>query len=84
MKIQDIIIWVLFIISIVVVLWYIFGSSPTIEQAILILIVTFLFKIQANMTSNNTELKNLKRRFNILESSFIKLAKDFKEHIRKK
>jgi len=75
MKIIDIIIWILFIISIIVSLWYIFGHSPTFEQALLILIITFLFTI-------NTRLIKLESRFLSLENSFSHLANDFKKHIK--
>lgn len=74
-NIYDILFWVLFVISITVGLWYIFGHSPTFEQALLILIITFLFKIQANVTSNNTEIK-------VLKKSFFRLVEDFKKYIK--
>lgn len=77
MKLQDIIIWILFIISLLVVLWYIFGSSPTIEQALLVLIISYLFVINTKISQNGVRLTMLERRFNTL-------AYDFKEHIRHK
>jgi len=67
MKIQDIIIWILFITSLVVAIWYLFGDSPTFEQAILIFILTILF-------TNSIKISKLKK-------SFDYLAKDFKQHI---
>ena len=73
-NIYDILFWISFIIAVTTILWYIFGSSPTIEQALLVLIIAFLFKVQASITTNNIETKNLK-------NSFMHLAKDFKEHI---
>jgi len=42
MKLTDIIIWILFLISIDMALWYIIGNSPTFEQAILVFIPTDL------------------------------------------
>lgn len=77
MKIRDIILIILTIIAVTISLWYIFGDSPTIEQALLVLIITFLFKNQSNLIANNTEIK-------ILKNSFIHLAKDFKEHTKYK
>ena len=38
MRISDIIIWILFLVSLVVAGWYLFGNSPTFEQAILVFI----------------------------------------------
>lgn len=70
MKLQDIIIWILFILTIIIVLWYIFGSSPTFEQAILLLILTL---------SITTIIK-----VSILETKFKFLARDFKEHVKHK
>ena len=70
MKIQDIIIWILFILTIIVIAWYIFGDSPTIEQAILILILTL---------SITTIVK-----ISVLETRFNFLARDFKKHIQHK
>ena len=77
MKIKDIIIWILVIISIIMILWYLFGNSPTFEQAILILIVTLLFTIGTKVSDANAKLELFERRFNAL-------AVDFKEHIKHK
>ena len=76
-NIYEILIWIFFIIAIIMILWYIFGNSPTIEQTLLVLIITFLFKIQADVVSNMSEIKTIK-------SSFIRLAGDFKEHLKRK
>ena len=76
-NIYEILFWIFFIIAIITALWYIFGDSPTIEQTLLILIITFLFKIQADVVSNNMEIR-------IMKNSFIRLGNDFKEHIKKK
>lgn len=67
MKIQDIIIWILFILSVIIFLWYIFGDSPTFEQTILVLILTL---------SITTIIK-----LSVLETKFKYLARDFKKHI---
>ena len=76
-KIYDILFWIFFVLGVIFFLWYVFGDSPTIEQALLILIITFLFKIQSNITSNTLEMKILRR-------SFTRLVEDFKEHIKHK
>ncbi|MFH1592402.1 MAG: hypothetical protein ABIB47_03480 [Candidatus Woesearchaeota archaeon] len=77
MKPQDIIIWILFIISIIVAIWYLFGNSPTFEQAILVFILTILFTNNAKISEIKTKQESLERKFNAL-------AKDFKEHIKHK
>ena len=77
----DVLFWIFFIISVITVLWYIFGDSPTIEQALLVLIITFLFKIQSIITINSVEIKSIKHKFGLLENSFMKSVKDFKKFI---
>ncbi len=70
MKLQDIIIWILFILTLIIVLWYIFGSSITFLQAILVLILTLSI----------TTLVKLR----VLETRFNFLARDFREHTKRK
>ncbi len=76
MKWQDIIIWILFILSIVVVIWYFFGDSPTLEEAILVLLLTLVI-------TNIIQIKEVAYRLRSLERSFYALAKDFKVHLNK-
>lgn len=76
-NVYDILFWIFFIIAIMFFLWYIFGNSPTLEQALLILIITFLFKIQADVVPNTKEIS-------IIKKSFIRLVNDFKEFKNKK
>ena len=68
MKLQDILIWILFILTIIIVMWYILGNSPALEQAILILILTL---------SITTVIK-----IKVLETRFSYLVRDFKEHLK--
>ena len=75
--IGNILFWILFILSIIVVFWAFLGKSPTIEQALLILILGMTIK-------NSIEVRGLKSNFNNLENKFNSLAKDFKEHIKHK
>ena len=77
MKWEDIVIWILFILSIVIVLWYFFGNSPTLEEALLVLILTMLFITNTQVVKNGIRLAILEKRFN-------KLAVDFIKHINKK
>lgn len=74
-NIYDILTWIFFIISLFIVGLYLFGKSPTIEQALLILIIGFFFQIQAHLASTRSELLMLRR-------SFSALARDFKNHIK--
>lgn len=83
MKIEDVIIWILFLVSVVMALWYIFGKSPALEQSILILILTVLFTNTSQISKTNAKLDLLEKRFDRLEESFIRLANDFKEHVKK-
>lgn len=76
-NIYDILFWIFFIIALAVISWYLFGNSPTIEQALLVLIITFLFKVQSDIVHNKSGLSLLEIRFNAL-------AKDFKEKVMKK
>ena len=43
-KIEDVMFAILFILSIIFAVWYIFGKSPTLEQSLLVLITGFLVK----------------------------------------
>jgi len=76
MKIRDIIFWILVLVSIVVVLWYLFGNSPTFEQTILILVLTIIFGIGTKVAIIGEKVDSIEKRFFIL-------AKDFKEHLNK-
>ena len=66
MKLQDVIIWIIVLIAIIVVLWYTFGNSPSFEQAILVLLLGLSI----------TTLVKLK----VLETRFSFLARDFRGH----
>ena len=74
LSIGDIILIILFIISISTALWFFLGNSPTFEQIILAFLLTAVFGIAINTTKIGIELKLLRKSFNAL-------AKDFKEHI---
>ncbi len=80
MKFEDIIIWVLFILSILVFLWFAFGNSPTFEQTIIVIAITFLFTIGIKIGGFGEKISVLERKFYRLEKSFIRLLKDFKFH----
>lgn len=71
-KLGDLIIWILFFISIGVGLWYLFGDSPTLEQAILVVVISFLI-------TNMLDTRETKIRFGLMERSFFRLADDFRD-----
>lgn len=77
MKLINILIIILFIATLITVFWYLLGDSPTLEQGLLILILTFMFTMYGNIREQGNELKLIKR-------SLIKLGDDFKEHSRHK
>lgn len=77
MKLQDIILLILFIFSLIVLGWFLFGNSPTFEEAILVFILTIVFGISIKLTMIDSNLKSLNNKFN-------HLSKDFKEHLNNK
>lgn len=77
MKWYDILIWILFILSILVVLWYFFGNSPTLEEAILVLLLTLTITSIIRIKEVGFKLNSLENKFSRLENSFIKLVNDF-------
>jgi len=70
LNIYDILFWIFFVIALAMILWYIFGDSPAIEQALLVLIITFLFKIQSDISSNKFKVYDLNKRLSTLEKYF--------------
>ena len=77
MEIQDVLFWLLFVVTVVVILWFILGKSPTLEQGLLILILTLVI-------NNSSNIKGLKEKMNNMENRFSALASDFKTHIKHK
>ncbi len=73
MKIYDIVFIILFIVSVLTVLWYLFGDSPTLEQGMLIMIATFLISIYGRQI-------RLETRFGFMAKDFKELTLDFKQH----
>jgi len=76
MKIIEIITILLLLVSIATALWYFFGNSPSLEQALMIFFITGLFAIGTKLSAVSTKL-------NMIERSFSCLAKDFKEYTKK-
>lgn len=67
--------WVLFLLGVAAVVLLIFGKSSTLEQALLILILSLVVK-------NTADLRELKERVKNNERKFQALVADFKEHIK--
>ena len=70
MKIFDLLSWIFLILGIVVLIWFIFGNSPS----EIFVILPFIFMIIFKLWSISDELIKLKLGFRAL-------AKDFKLHI---
>ncbi|MEW6063451.1 MAG: hypothetical protein AB1571_03745 [Nanoarchaeota archaeon] len=56
MKIEDILFWIFLIVVIVLFLWLIFGSSPTLEQTLLALLLSFVIKIHGDIKETKGKL----------------------------
>ncbi len=61
-NIGDVVLWILFIISIAVGLWYFFGNSPAIEQLILSFLFTVNFGIVINITRIGMRVEYMEKR----------------------
>lgn len=77
LNIYDILFWIFFLLSVILFIWIIFGNSPTFEQALLVLILGVLLKMQSKNSALETRLI-------MLEKSFSHLANDFKQHVKHK
>ena len=84
MKIRDIILWILFLTAIFVSLWYIFGNSPSFEQALIVLVISLLFAVYAKISDMSSRIVVLEKSFFNMESSFKRLILDFRETMGKK
>ncbi len=79
MKKEEIIFWILFIVSIGVVLWYLLGKSPSMEQALLILVLTLVFKNSLDLRTVKLDLQYTKSSVAVLEQSVTALTADVTE-----
>ena len=79
MRLKDVILWILFIITLGVIAWYLFGNSLTLEEALLVLILTILYATSTKISDISFRLGTVERKFNSMEKSFIKLVNDFKQ-----
>ena len=77
MNARDLLFWFLFGLGIIIVLWLFIGNTPTIEQALLVLILTMVVK-------NSIDIEGVKTGTYHFQKKFDALATDFKEHIKHK
>lgn len=79
-RIGDVIIWILILISIAVALWYFFGASPTLEEVIVTFLLTVVFTMGINISRIGTRInyieRDLKTLKNDVKDSFEKIKKD--------
>lgn len=70
---KDILFWVVLTLSIVLLIWNLFGNSPT----EFIALATLIFAMMLKLWSTSDKIIKLEMKFNYL-------AKDFKQHLNKK
>ncbi len=61
MNLGDIIILILFFLSIAVALWYFFGNSPTLEEVILTFLLTIVFTLVVHVTKIGVRMEYIER-----------------------
>ena len=76
---REILFWISLAFTIILLMWYLFGGSPS--EIIVIIAVTFTFLIEIWKIGNrlSNKLVNLETRFNFFEIGFKDLSKDFKD-----
>lgn len=79
-RIGDIIIWILVLMSIAVALWYFFGNSPSLDDVILTFLLTVVFTIGINMSRIGMKVNYIERDLRALKidvkNSFINIKND--------
>jgi len=73
MNIKELLFWIFLIIGVILLVWNVFGNSPTEFIALATLIFTLMLKM---WSVSDRQIK--------LEMKFGALAKDFKEHLQYK
>ena len=80
MKILEITYWFLFGLGIAMVVWLIVGNTPSLDQALLILLVGMVIRNTVDINSTRKDISFLKRQFGSLARDF----RDFKNIIAKR
>lgn len=79
----DIILIILFLFAVVLVLWYLFGNSPTIEQIIVGFMLPIAFGIAIKLSIISTRLdyieKNIRDGFNRIKEDVYLIRKEIKK-----
>ncbi len=76
--IRELLFWISLIFSMVLLIWNVFGNSPSEFIALVAIMFTILIKM-SNMSNSQVRLET---RFNHLAKDFKELSNDFKEHIK--
>ena len=77
--IREILFWIFLILGMILLVWNVFGNSPSEFIALATIMLTMLLKIwQISDRQIRQEMK-----FDNLKNSFIKLSNDFKEYTSK-
>ncbi len=69
MRLSDVVLVILFLITMIFVFWYILGDSPTFEQAILVVAVTAIITFAVKIGQHDPRLDYHDKRFDRLERS---------------
>ncbi len=67
MKLKDLILWILFIIALIISGWYLFGNSPTLEEALSVLILTIIYASSSKISDIELRLNSMGKKFSNLE-----------------
>jgi len=76
--IRDILFWIFLILGTVLIVWNVFGNSPTEFIGLAAIMVTVLLKV---WTVSDRQIR-LEMKFNNFRNSFTKLTDDFKNHLK--
>lgn len=68
MDISRVLFWIFFILSVIFVIGYIIGDSPTFEQGILLIVLNFLIEMNRSVKRSEYLINSLNNRVNIIEN----------------
>ncbi len=77
-KITEALFWTLILLSIFLLLWKIFGNSPTSDMVIYPIVIALVVK----SWTTSEDIATIKSKLGNLERQFSALAEDFKEHLK--
>jgi len=85
--VRDILFWIFLILGVVLLVWNVFGNSPTEFIALVAIMFTILLKIWSvsdRQLKSDMRFKVLARDFKLLSQDFKSLSQDFKQHTKHK